>query len=141
MVGCSAVMLFVHLVVQQNHRGEVRLVVLLVRKLACKKLVVQMVSSAYDQCATNYLRAVKAPWRDAMNITCHVMNSNAVCKLLGYKSSCALPPQTVCAARFPLQIIPNSDYSSLYPLVDTRHHTTHHTATTRPPSDQPTMSQ
>ena len=49
----SAGLLFVALVVKQNHREEVRFVVWLVQKL-----VVQMVSSAYDQWATNYLRAV-----------------------------------------------------------------------------------
>ena len=42
-------MLFVHLLVQQNHREEVRLVIL---------LLIQIVSNAYDQCATNYLHAV-----------------------------------------------------------------------------------
>ena len=43
---------------KKNYWEEVRLVVLMVQKLACRKLAVQMVSSVYDQCATNYLRAV-----------------------------------------------------------------------------------
>ena len=58
MVGQNPGLWFAQLVVQQNYREEVRLVLLLVRKLAGEMLVVQMVSNAYDQCATNYLRAV-----------------------------------------------------------------------------------
>ena len=58
MVGHVLVILFVLLVVQKKYWEEVGLVVILVQKFVCWKLVVEMVASAYDQCATNYLHVV-----------------------------------------------------------------------------------